>query len=179
MRTSGTVALKPIPGVVGYAAGSDGHVYSFRRQGRGPRYRTTPRKLSGSPSSNKYLTVTVCWLGTTTEYVHRLIALAFHNPIGRDLEVSHLDGNRQNNSPSNLRWETRQENSMRKLGHGTMKIGESHHHAKLTAANAAEILRRSNAGETRGSLASEFGVSLATVSGIANRSTWRHLEDNQ
>lgn len=43
-------------------------------------------------------------------YVHRLVASAFiPNPLNLP-EVNHIDGNRQNNSVTNLEWVTRQSN---------------------------------------------------------------------
>jgi hypothetical protein len=43
--------------------------------------------------------------------VHRIIATAFHNePISKDYVVDHIDTNKQNNRPENLRWVTRLEN---------------------------------------------------------------------
>jgi hypothetical protein len=52
--------------------------------------------------------------------------------------------------------------------------GERHHAAKLTAAQAAEIRRRAGQ-EHHGALASEFGVSQASVWRIAEGRTWAHL----
>jgi len=49
--------------------------------------------------------------------------------------------------------------------HNTMR-GERHKLAKLTDAQAAELIRRALAGETRASLAREFGVSGARASAL-------------
>ena len=43
--------------------------------------------------------------------VHRIVATAFYNePISKDYVVDHIDTNKQNNRPENLRWVTRLEN---------------------------------------------------------------------
>lgn len=38
--------------------------------------------------------------------VHRLICCAFHGPCTTGMVSRHLDGNRSNNLPNNLRWGT-------------------------------------------------------------------------
>ena len=43
-------------------------------------------------------------------YVHRLVAEAFLENPNQRKEVNHKDGNKQNNSASNLEWATRSEN---------------------------------------------------------------------
>lgn len=43
--------------------------------------------------------------------VHRIVATAFHKePISKEYVVDHIDTNKQNNRPENLRWVTRLEN---------------------------------------------------------------------
>jgi hypothetical protein len=43
--------------------------------------------------------------------VHQIVASAFHGPRpSKDHVVDHIDTNRQNNRPDNLRWVTRLEN---------------------------------------------------------------------
>ncbi len=45
------------------------------------------------------------------ESVHRIVAFAFHgNPPSKEFVVDHIDTNRRNNRPENLRWLTRLEN---------------------------------------------------------------------
>ena len=45
------------------------------------------------------------------ERVHRIVATAFHGPAPSDQHVvDHIDTNRQNNRPENLRWLTKLEN---------------------------------------------------------------------
>ena len=43
-------------------------------------------------------------------YLHQLVAMLFVPPVEGKTFVDHIDGNRQNNSASNLRWCTRKEN---------------------------------------------------------------------
>ena len=47
------------------------------------------------------------------ERVHRIVCTAYHGePIGDRNIVDHIDTNRCNNRPSNLRWVTRLENTL-------------------------------------------------------------------
>ena len=51
------------------------------------------------------------YLGIASVRVHRIVAVAFHGEPPTDNHVvDHIDTNRQNNRPSNLRWVTRLEN---------------------------------------------------------------------
>ena len=55
--------------------------------------------------------------------VHRLIATAFiPNPDNKE-QIDHLDGNRTNNSISNLKWKTHKENMLNKKNWGKYKKG--------------------------------------------------------
>ena len=51
------------------------------------------------------------YLMLSAERIHRIVALAFHGePPSQEHVVDHIDTNRQNNRPRNLRWVTRLEN---------------------------------------------------------------------
>lgn len=57
------------------------------------------------------LNVTTGYLDYCGERVHRIVATAFHGAAPSDQHfVDHIDTNRQNNRPENLRWLTRLEN---------------------------------------------------------------------
>jgi hypothetical protein len=61
-------------------------------------------------------------------------------------------------------------------GRNHIHSGESHPQAKLTEKQVLSIRRYRAAGEKLIDVAARFGISLTTVSDIANRKIWAHLE---
>ena len=46
-------------------------------------------------------------------YIHRLVAISYlEEPINSSMQIDHIDHNKQNNSVSNLRWITIQDNNL-------------------------------------------------------------------
>jgi hypothetical protein len=116
---TGQVAYLPVPGVVGYCAGTDGSIWSRWVQGRYNRLADRWRRLVASPGHKKgYLTVKLCGL---TRKVHEVILTTFVGPCPDGMECRHLDGNPANSALSNLAWGTHLENEADKLRHGTRK----------------------------------------------------------
>lgn len=62
-----------------------------------------------------------------TAPVHRLVAEAWHGPCPEDLQCRHLDGNKLNNNPSNLKWGTPSENIYDRVAHGTDRNARKTH----------------------------------------------------
>jgi hypothetical protein len=113
---------RPIPGWPGYSASSLGRIYSDRP------WRGTPgRILSGGFDRKGYRRVIVNDAPRRCErYVHHLVAEAFHGPRPVGMDTRHLDGDKTNNSPTNLRYGSRSENELDKVRHGT------HHNSRKT-----------------------------------------------
>lgn len=113
-----------------------------------------------------------------TYYVHQLIALAFHGPRPSPRHhAAHRDGNKRNNTPINVEWITKEENEADKIKHGRSNRGERNGSAKITDAQAAEILIRAKAlarssggvrfkKGTLPTLAAEYGISANAVAQI-------------
>ena len=84
--------------------------YSVRDNGavlRNPRDNKPPR-----PTDNKWTFGKVNnktgYLEITSARIHRIVATAFHGePPTKEHVVDHIDTNKQNNKPENLRWVTR------------------------------------------------------------------------
>lgn len=115
-----TEEWRPIPGVAGYEASSNGRIRSITRS-------ITTRSgvqvhagtvLALPVGGNGYQLVT-CSPPRKKHYVHVLVAKAFHgdrSPEG--LRVLHADDNRLNNDPKNLRWGTQRDNLADAIANG-------------------------------------------------------------
>ena len=62
------------------------------------------------PSLNNYGYEFICYNSSKIVYVHRLVYEAFKGEIPDGMEIDHIDRNRRNNNPENLRLATRVEN---------------------------------------------------------------------
>jgi hypothetical protein len=72
--------------------------------------------LKSELDRNGYFRISLSKDGVKRKHaVHRLVALAFIENIDNKLCVDHIDGNRQNNDVSNLRWATKAENQYNKI----------------------------------------------------------------
>lgn len=138
------VELRPIPVSPNddYMAGSDGQVYSRTRYaGFGRKIRVDWYPLVGHKTKKGYRSITLCHENKkVTKNVHRLICLAFHGfPEVETMQVRHLDGNPDNNQPTNLAWGTQIDNWQDRRAHGRFTVGEKHHASKLTNAEREHL----------------------------------------
>jgi hypothetical protein len=88
--------------------------YSVRDNGAVLRHSLDTNKRK-RPIDNKWtfgkLNIRTGYLEIASVRIHRIVASAFHRePPSREFVVDHIDTNRQNNRPENLRWVTRLEN---------------------------------------------------------------------
>ena len=121
----------------------------------------------------------------------KAMLLAFVGPPPRDgMCCCHNDGDKNNNAISNLRWDTRSNNELDKLKHGTSNRGERNGMAIATEEQVKEVLRlwheapRSKTGMfrkagTRKRIAEQVGLSVACISPIVYGDNWRHLQPDQ
>lgn len=105
--------------------------------------------------------------------IHHLVLEAFVGPCPEGMQCRHLDGNKENNHLSNLAWGTPIENAADKLRHGTSLDGERNHQTRLTTKQVKEIRIRRASGERLRTIAQDYGVSLPTISEIANHNARR------
>ncbi len=88
-----------------YSVRDNGSVLRHARKGK--RLRKYDNKWTfGKANHNGYMLI-------VSEVVHRIVATAFHgDPPTEQHIVDHIDTNRQNNRPENLRWLTKLENTL-------------------------------------------------------------------
>ena len=107
--------------------------------------------------------------------VHRLVMMAFH-PIQsmNDMEVNHIDGNKQNNALSNLQWCTASENQLHAFQIGLQKPrkGEESNFSKLTQKDVDKIFNLRRRGLTQKQIAEKIGCTRSNVSYILSKKTW-------
>ena len=164
------VSYRPIDEFDGYAVGDDGSVWSMKSlngQGMGHWH-----ELRGFISRG-YRRVLLRRDGQIEKrFVHRLVLAVFCGG-GEGLDVRHLNGIRTDNRLKNLAWGTPAENAIDRDQHGTTPRGESHGMAKLSAPQVMNIRERLRCGESKASIAREFGIGTTTVKHIASGKNWR------
>jgi hypothetical protein len=136
------------------------------------------RLLRPRPHSHGYLSVSLCRNSKAKSFlIHRLVAVAFlgHFPNEKP-EINHKNGNKSDNSLSNIEWATRSTNNLhafRELGR-SRPIGEAHPRAKLTRDQINEIRRLyDEEGKSQSVIASQFGISGAWCNRIVNDKGWK------
>jgi hypothetical protein len=177
-----TFELREIPKISGYFAGSDGHIYSF--WGRGPQAyidrNRVPRKLASALCGSDYLQVRIGKkaLGTNgaqTRLVHVLVCSAFHGERPDGETVSHKNGMRTDNRPSNLLWENCSANLARRKEHGTDDRGTRNSRARLNDEELAKMRRILREKEyTHAQIGNMFNVTRVFVTKVANN--YRYAE---
>ena len=109
-------------------------------------------------------------------YVHRLVAKAFVIGEKANLEVNHIDGNKNNNRASNLEWVTRSENIKHAFRTG-LKFsphGVNHFHSKFIDKDILYIRNNPDNLKARG-LSKKFDVSKSCIHKIIKGKAWRHI----
>lgn len=152
-----------------YYVTDDGHIYSEK----------TNKFLAEHEDKNGYKKVRMSCLDlepgkTHTFSVHRLVLENF-NPIDgmENLQVNHKDGDKKNNSLTNLEWVTCEENIHHAIETGLR--AQINGAAKLTPTQVKEIYIRATHGERNVDLSKEFGVHPDIIGKIKNGKMWREV----
>ena len=182
-EANSTVQYRDIPGFPGYRVGDDGSVWTaWKAKGSGyeggfqPIIGSSWRRMKCKKDHNGHFRIALVANGITSSHgVHRLVLFAFIGPCPPGLEACHNDGNPANNTPSNLRWDTRKANQSDRINHGTSNRGERHGKSKLTDEVVRRIRDRCAAGETQHDVARDLKISQPMVSNIVSKRNWKHV----
>jgi len=110
-------------------------------------------------------------------FVHRLVLQTF-NPVEgmEDLQINHIDGNKENNCLSNLEWCTQSENQKHAFAHGLIsRKGEKNSQHKLTENQVKEISEFLMMRYPISVIACKYNVSKETISAIKNKRNWKEI----
>lgn len=108
-------------------------------------------------------------------YVHDLVAAAFIGPKPKGASVNHIDGDKTNNSASNLEYVTHAGNMAHAAAAGLMVKGEKHPASKLTEDSVRQLRLDRDNGMSFSRLAKKHGISTSTAFQIVTRKYWSHI----
>ena len=170
------VDYRPIPGFMGYRAGSDGTIWSSWRASGRPLYiqvmgsqwkllRPDCRKEDG----RKRYTLKANDASYVRKYASHFVLLAFVGPRPPGMECCHGNGNCLDDNAMNLRWDTSVANKVDMLRHGTRPSGERHPKAKISDGAIPVILAMRNQGRTYRAIGKVFGVTEQRIFQICRK----------
>jgi len=108
--------------------------------------------------------------------IHRLVCSHFVINNLNKAEVNHKDGNKENNSASNLEWVTRSENTKHAYSTGLKSaLGSFNGAAKLTEDLIPTIRLKINEGYKQKEIAKLYGLDQSTISNIKTGKLWAHV----
>jgi hypothetical protein len=107
--------------------------------------------------------------------VHRLVLLAFVGPPPPRHLAAHGDGDPSNNRLSNLRWATQSENLGDRAQHGTLRLGEKHHNATITAEIVMEMRQLRRDGGSYQAIADKFQIPYHRAHAAITGKSWSHV----
>lgn len=165
---------KQIPNFPNYAITKDGKIWSFYQY----------RYLTKYYDKDGYVKV-VLFKKKKRYYkrVHRLVLEAFVGKCPKGMTACHNDAVKDNNSISNLRWDTPKNNTKDTIVAGkhpclTQK-GENHSQAKLTEQDVRMIIYMWRTKEfAQQEIADTYSITRSSVNHIINRRTWKHIWRN-
>lgn len=113
-------------------------------------------------------------------YVHVLVAEAFIYPRPIGMQVNHKDGNKTNNVINNLEYLTPSENTLHAYANGLIRhaVGEEIPTTRLNPGKVHTI-RKLLKTHSQAEIARMYGVHQSSISDIATKVTWKHLQDQE
>lgn len=172
------VVYRPVPGYGRYLAGSDASIWRIPRP-RGWRTRTgfmSRWYRVRTPLVMGYPVVVLFRHGERRMLkVHRVILETFIGPCPEGMEGCHNDGNRENNSISNLRWDYQANNMKDRDNHGRTCRGDKNGSRKISSSDVLVIRQRLRTGEPRKSIGRDYGITTWAVGCIERGKTWKDV----
>lgn len=166
---------KKVPDFHGYEVSKTGVVRSLV-DNHGNK-RLTPKILKQNINRGGYPYVVLRRKNTHKYYVvSRLILIVFKGPQPSHIQAAHNDGNKQNNTLSNLKWKTPLQNAQDKLIHGTHGIGQNNPNSKLNERQVREINDFLLMGHSTRRLGTRYKISATQISNIKVGISWSHLK---
>jgi hypothetical protein len=116
--------------------------------------------------------------------LHRVVAYSFLRESGKNLVVNHIDGNKKNNTISNLELVTQNQNAQHTKKLGRTTFGTKNSICKLKEDDVIYIrnnYKKSLTGNASGGgnlhqLAKDFNVSPSSILNIIQLKTWNYLK---
>ena len=109
---------------------------------------------------------------------HRLVMMCF-SPVENqyELQVNHIDGNKENNCLENLEWCTNQENRIHavRIGLAAHLMGESNPYSKLLEGQVIDIIQDLLNHVPYSQIMKKYNISKSTISAIKNKRNWTYL----
>ena len=133
------------------------------------------KELVPQLTNDGYLKITLCKNGESKKfYLHRLVAIQFIDNNTNLPQVNHKDGNKLNNTVTNLEWCTKIENQNHAVRTGLMQRGQDRPSAKLTEEQVLEIYKLKGILKSQ-DIANKYNVSKNTINCILRGSKWSYL----
>ncbi len=115
-----------------------------------------------------------------SKYVHKLVAEYFKSTKRKNVFVTHLNGDRNNNKVTNIAWMNRDELSAHHAKLGTYKYDRTNivlgSHVKMTEAKVRRLKKALRSGKkTRTQLSKDFGITMTQIKRIDRGENWGHV----
>ena len=123
---------------------------------------------TGSLTTNGYAQIS--YMGRPRK-AHRLVYERFHGDIPEGLFVCHKCDEPRCVNPDHLFAGTNKDNAHDAMSKGRFAVADRHSQAKLTTEKVTQIRSRLLAGDSRRTLAAEFGVAYTTICQLARGET--------